>query len=316
METLKYPNRPNVLTNTALGRMRSCERKYYLRNVVGLKARFKSGALSLGSAFHAGIEHQSPAAAAAHIRDSSDIRMPEGFLDEKLEERCVVAETMVAASLKKWSSWPTRREVPFRFPVFSPRGRPSRNYDMAGVVDGWPSDNPGDFWHDKAGEWKTTGRLNGDYILGLQTRSQPIAYCYALSRLLGRPIRTMVYRIAQKPTIARRTKRNPETLEQFAVRLAGYYDERPELLYEEHVTFTDEQIEDWRAQMWEVSRRANDIRTGKRFPIMNDQSCITFWRCEYLDLCARSVTEDAFDVLDDLHPELTAAMAAEGENNE
>ena len=101
METLKYPNRLHVLTNTALGRMRSCERKYYLRNVAGLKSRFKSPAMSLGSAFHAGIEHQSTHAAGAYIRESAEIQMPEGFLDEKLEERCIVAETMVSASLKK-----------------------------------------------------------------------------------------------------------------------------------------------------------------------------------------------------------------------
>ena len=316
METLKYPNRLHVLTNTALGRMRSCERKYYLRNVVGLKARYRSERMDLGSAFHAGIEHQDPKAASAYLRKTALVQMPEGFADEKLEERCIVAEAMVTAALKKWDNWPERREVPFRLPIFSPKGYPSRNYDMAGVIDGWPSDIPGNFWYDKCGEWKTTGRLNSDYILGLQTRSQPQGYCHSSSKILGRPIRTMVYRIAQKPTIGRRTKRNPETLEQFAIRLASYYDERPDLLYEEHVTFTDEQLEDWRIQMWEVSRRANDIRTERRFPIMNDQSCVTFWRCEYLDLCARSVTEDAFDVLDDLHPELTAAMAAEGERNE
>ena len=315
METLHYPRRPHVLTDTALGRMRSCERKYYLRNVVGIRSRFRSSALGLGSAWHEGIHHLSPGAAGACIRGDAEIKVPEGFVDEALEERCIVAETMVAAAPKRFDDWPERREVPFRFPVFSPKGYPSRNYDMAGVVDGWPSDLPGSFWHDKAGEWKTTSRLNSDYILGLQTRSQPMAYAYACSRILGRPIRTVVYRIIQKPTIKRRTKRSPETLEEFAHRLSTYYDERPELIYEEWVTFTDEQIQDWVAQMWEVSRRANDIRRGKSFPIMNDQSCVTFWRCEFLDLCARSVTTEAYETIEDFHPEITAALAAEGESN-
>jgi ATP-dependent helicase/DNAse subunit B len=69
MKTLKrFKPRPHVLTNTALGRMRACERKYYLRNVAGLKSRYRSAALGIGSAFHAGIEHQSVEAAEACLR--------------------------------------------------------------------------------------------------------------------------------------------------------------------------------------------------------------------------------------------------------
>jgi hypothetical protein len=228
--------------------------------------------------------------------------------DPKLEEQVVVAREMVRAALNRWLDWPENREVPFRMPVFSPQGRASRNYDFGGVIDGYPSDNVHSFWYDKIGEWKTTGRLSSDYILGLQTKSQPSAYCYAASRLLGRPIRTVVYRIVQKPTIKRRTKQKPETLEEYAQRLREYYMTRPETLYEEWVTRTDEQILDWESEMWEVSLRTNDIRKGRRFPIMNDSSCAQFGRCEYLDLCARSVTEEAYDTVEDFHPELTEAM--------
>ena len=187
---------------------------------------------------------------------------------------------------------------------------------MAGVLDGWPSNDPSSFWYDKAGEWKTASRLNSDYILGLKTRSQPMAYCWASSMILGRKIRTVVYRIVQTPGIRRRTKKQPETLAEFRARLIQYYLDKPELLYEEHMTYSDTQIDDWQSQMWEVSKRASDIRQRKRLPIMNDASCVSMWRCEYLDLCAQSVTEDAFDVVEDLHPELTAAQAAEGESSE
>ena len=316
LETLHYPPRSNVLTNSAMGRMRACERKYYLRNVAGLVPRGRSESLIRGSAFHEGIDQQDAEVAARYLRQSAAIRMPDGFIDEKQEEKAIIVEVMVKVALDKWGNWPDRREVPFRLPVVSPKGCPSRSYDMAGVLDGWPSDDPLSFWYDKAGEWKTTARLNSDYILGLKTRSQPMAYCWASSMILGRKIRTVVYRIAQTPGIRRRTKKQPETLAEFRSRLIQYYLDKPELLYEEHMTFTDTQIADWQSQMWEVSRRANDIRQGKRFPIMNDASCVSRWRCEYLDLCAQSVTEAAFDVVNDLHPELTAAMAAEGECNE
>jgi len=314
MKTLpRFKSRPHVLTNTALGRMRSCERKYYLRNIAGLKSPFRSTALGIGSAFHEGIEKQCEEVAADYIRNGSDNGMPEGFVNERLEEMAIVAREMTRAALNRWLDWPEYREVPFRMPVFSSQGRASSKYDFGGVMDGFPSDREHSFWKDKIGEWKTTGRLSSDYILGLQTKSQPSAYCYAASRLLGRPIRTVVYRIVQKPTIKRRTKQKPETLDEYAQRLRDYYMARPELLHEEHVTRTDDQIRDWEAEMWEVSLRANDIRRGRRFPIMNDSSCANFGRCEYLDLCARSITEEAFDVVEDFHPELTQAMQGAGQ---
>lgn len=306
--TLRHQPRPHVLTNTALGRMRACERKYYLRNVAGLRSRYRSGAMSLGSAFHAGMQYGTPESAKLYLKEQAGDPI---FPTDAQEERMVVAEEMVRASLGKWGSWPERREAPFRMPVFHPSGRSSRLYDFGGVMDGYPDEDPSSFWYDKIGEWKTTGRLSSDYILGLQTKSQPSAYCYAASRLLGRPIRTVVYRIAQKPTIKRRTKQKPETLGEYRMRLRQYYQDKPELLYEEHVTRTDDQILDWEAEMWEVSLRTNDIRRGRRFPIMNDQSCAHFGRCEYLDLCARSVTEDAFDVVEDFHPELTEATGGQ-----
>jgi hypothetical protein len=305
--TLRHKPRPHVLTNTALGRMRSCERKYYLRNVEGLRSPYRSEAMSIGSAFHAGIEAQRIGAADHYLRaERTDIEAL--FEDDRFAEKLIVVAEMVRAALDKWSSWPELREVPFRIPVSNPRGRPSRFYDFGGVMDGYPSLDPESFWFDKIGEWKTTGRLSSDYILGLQTKSQPSAYCHAASRLLGRPIRTVVYRIVQKPTIRRRTKQKPETLAEFQLRLRDYYKARPELLYEEHITRTDEQILDWEEEMWEVSKRTHAIQRGTRFPIMNDQSCVGFGRCEYIDLCARSVTEEAFDVVEDFHPELTEAI--------
>ena len=62
--------------------------------------------------------------------------------------------------------------------------------------------------------------------------------------------------------------------------------------------------------MWEASRRAREIRRGTRFPLMNDSSCVGFGRCSYLDLCARIVTEDAYETVEDLHPEVTEAELA------
>lgn len=308
MKTLKrFKPRPHVMTNTALGRMRACERKYYIRNVAGLKSRYRSAALGLGSGFHEGIERQDAKVASDYILTQAGAGWPDGIVDHRKEEQAVVAEEMVRAALARWGDWPEHREIPFRMPVFSPQGRASRNYDFGGVMDGYPSSDPNSFWYDKIGEWKTTGRLSSDYILGLQTKSQPSAYCYAASRVLGRPIRTVVYRIVQKPTIRRRTKQRPETLGEYQERLRDYYRAKPELCHEEQVTRTDEQILDWESEMWEVSLRANDIRKGRRFPIMNDSSCAQFGRCEYLDLCARSVTEEAYDVVEDFHPELTAA---------
>lgn len=310
MRDLGTKPRPNLLTNSSLGSMRTCERKYYLRYIAGLRSSFRSSALAIGSAFHRGIELQTPLAAAHTIRETANPAFPDTFVNESLEEKCVVVEAMVGAALSKWTSWPAAREEVFRVPLRAPSGWVSRSHDLAGVVDGWPDDDPASFWYSRIGEWKTTARLSDDYLLALQTKSQVSAYCFVASILLDRPIRSMVFRIVQKPTIRRRTKRSPESIEEYRTRLLQYYIERPELLMEIEILRTDEQLRDWAAEAWETSKRDRGFRKGSALPIMNDQSCAAIGRgrCTYLDLCARSVTEDAFDTVEDFHPEITAAM--------
>jgi len=274
-----------------------------------------------GSAIHEGLAKihlsldESMGAADSYIRENYGL--PSG-IDPVTEERCIVVSEMVRASRDKWGTtdWPIRKEVPFQVPIVNPKsGYRSRKYDFAGVMDGAPDlveRTAARKWYSAVGEWKSSSRINSDYFLSWETKKQPTAYCHAASIETGRKIRNTIVRVVGMPTIRRRTKRNPETLADYRARLRDYYGERSdEMLVEFVVHRTDEQIEEWQYTLHEMTKRDARMRKDalSSFPMMNENACIgNFGRCEYLDLCGRSVDAGAYEQISDLHPEVTAAV--------
>jgi hypothetical protein len=72
------------------------------------------------------------------------------------------------------------------------------------------------------------------------------------------------------------------------------------------VTRSDEQMERWRHEAWELHQRMMGIEGGK-MTIRNTSSCLLYRRrCAFLDLCCGEVGIDYYEQTENAHPELAA----------
>ena len=272
-----------------------CEERHNLRYNELLVPFQEHPALRMGSAFHAGIEHQSVEAALNELRGPDPMWSIFEGPSAMVREATVAA--MVGGALRRWTDWPDRHEVGFRIPLRNPKsGRPSRRHTFQGVIDGiWTGDEV------VLGEWKTAAQVSNEYMQRLEIDFQVSAYMWAASQLFGKPVRKMVYRVVKKPTIR---QKKTEELEEYTERLTNDYIERPDhYFFEAIVERTDEQLNDWAVQAWATHQRILQIRNGG-VAIRSTQSCLNRGRCPYFDLCVGAVTKDAFRVLEQRHTEL------------
>ena len=206
--------RLEVLTNTVLHRKRRCEELFRLSVLERLEKPTTRPARPVGSAFHKGIELQSPEAASDHLRAAAADQLWIERERESLETWCAIVEAMVEGALRRWTVWPEMKERAFEVPLINPETQhPSTRHRFGGRIDGeWPTLPPQIGWRHRVDlgdelappailELKSTGRLDEDYIRRLQIAAQPTAYLEAASFGLGRKVRTAVYRIVKKPGI-------------------------------------------------------------------------------------------------------------------
>lgn len=338
--------RLNVLTQSSLKALQSCEELFRLRYLERLVPMEEKGYFGIGTGFHAGIEHQSPEAGVQALRDARGEPWTLAESDTLAVDSGVVF-AMVEAALAKWDDWPASREVPFQVPLRNPEtGGTSTAHVLAGVLDG--------VYLDALLELKTTSRLDRDYIARLLIDFQVTSYLAAASDALGYPVRRVVYRVVKKPGIKprqgetarehqercearkplaplkqRKTESDPEYEErsrlreeareplarkvpespaEYAERVREDYRTRPDFYCEEViVTRTDDDIERWRWEVWSMHQRILELERG-RFPVRNTGACLDYGRCTFFDLCTGQVGVEAFRVREDAHPELPRAQ--------
>ena len=296
---------PELITQTELSTFSRCEQRHNLRYNKWLTPIEESPALTMGSAFHAGIEALSPDGAVKYLRDNAPQNTWDRWESDAATVREAVVSTMVEAALARWESWPERQEVQFQVPIRHPgTGNASKKHRFSGVFDGvWErgAEHP-DYPHEIVlGEWKTASVVNNDYIQRLEIDFQISTYMWAASILYKEPVRKVVYRVVKKPTIR---QKKTESAEEYSERVALDYRERPEhYLFEEVIERTDEQLAEWHRQAWAIHERILQIKRGG-LPIKNVQSCIGRGRCPYFDHCTGHVTEDAFKKLSTKHREI------------
>ena len=291
-----------ILTQTELATFSRCEQRHNLRYNKWLTPFGEHPALSMGSAFHAGIEGGHTRFAYEYL-DRLDPVWPQWEEDASKKRRAIVG-AMVGAALKFWTEWPDKHELQFNVRLTSPRtGNSSKRHRLSGVWDGvWNGTHPHYPGETVLGEWKTASVVNNDYMQRLEIDFQVSAYLWAASRHYGRPVNKVIYRVVKKPTIRQRKN---ESVFEYVERVFEDYEERPEhYLFSSVVTRTQEQLKDWHEQAWAVHRRLLEIKRGDVPAIKNTQSCISRGRCPYFDLCTGEVTEDAFKKLDTKHREI------------
>ena len=284
------------VTQSMMSTMMRCEEKARLRYLEELVSPDPPPPwLSVGSAVHKGFEVGSADAAEEMLRKDRGPAWTEAE-GAALELDCAKVRAMVSGGLKLWDHWPSLAEVQFRIPFTNPAtGRASTKHTLEGVFDGvFPGGPP------RLLEIKTTSRLDSSYLERLDLDWQVSAYLAVASVMYQARVREMVYRVIRKPSIK---QRKTETLEEYTERVASDYEDRPEFYFEEVlITRTDQQIERWWYEAWEMHERILRIENGG-MTVRNSGHCLDFGRCTYFDLCRGVVGPSAFRVKE-AHPEL------------
>ena len=290
-----------LVTQTELVTFAKCEKRWENRYVKWLTPFIEHAALRMGSAFHAGLDERSVDGAVAYLeKDNPTWDMWE---EDSSKKQKGIVSAMVAAALE-WEHWPTKSEVQFSIPLPDPStGNPSKRHRLSGVWDGvWEGDHPDYPGEIVLGEWKTAAVVNNDYMQRLEIDFQVSAYMWSASQIYGKPVRKMVYRIAKKPTIR---QRKDESVDEYVLRVAADYVERPEhYMFETLVTRTSEQLDEWHEQAWATHKRMLQIKRSDVPAIKNTQSCIGRGRCPFIELCCGAVEETAFRKLETKHREI------------
>ena len=285
-----------AITQSEMVTRAKCEQLHKFKYIERLRPRLISLNLGVGSAVHCGLELKDPIAAAKHLRDHAENTLSKEEADS-IELWSGIVEAMVQGALRFWTEWPKASEVEFSLALRNPEtGRQSRIHTYAGKMDGLSDD--------EVHEYKTSSRLDSNYIDRLDVDFQVSAMLEAASIILKKPIRRVRYRILRKPSIK---QRKDETLSEYLERLNKDYESRPEFYFhEEVITRTESQMKLWRREAWEIHKRISRVESGG-LAVRNTESCVgRFGRCSFLDLCCGAVTRDAYRVIDDPHPELGA----------
>ena len=291
-----------LITQSELTTFSRCEHRHDLRYNKRLTPFEEHPALSMGSAFHAGIESGSVDAALEVLRGGEPVW--DRFEEDAGRVREATVTAMVEGALAHWTDWPKEQEVQFEVALRHPdTGNASKRHRLSGVFDGvWDGDHPEHPGEVVLGEWKTASMVNRDYMERLEIDFQVSTYNWAGSIKYSAPIRKTDYRIVKKPTIR---QRKGETVEEFAERVRADYIDRPEhYFFQTIVRRTDEQLERWQRQAWAIHSRMLQIKNEQLPAIQNTNSCLGRGRCPYFDLCVGAVGEDAFRKLDTKHREL------------
>ena len=199
-------------------------------------------------------------------------------------------------------------EKSFRGPIVNPAtGAISRSFMMAGVVDGVVRK----FGENFLLEHKTASQINGSYLERLWTNLQILIYWHYIQRELNIKISGVIYNILVKPKLKQRegeteeqfeirkaelTKKNktgrsgakrrmPESDEEFQARLQAKCAE-PGMFHREMLYFSQEQLDQTLADIWEITRQINDAHRRGVF-VRNTANCFRYGKaCPYYALCA------------------------------
>lgn len=296
---------------------RTCNRRYQIGYVEAIRPRKESTPLRMGSAVHIGIDARAQGMseddaireAQAQYAELPDwIRTEEDINEWQLEVEIV--SRLLSGYFWRYSVVEEEivaTEMEFELPIINPEtGRATPNYTFAGKIDKIVRRTDGVL---VIREHKTTGEsidVTSDYWRRLRLDQQISGYMHA-ARALGHDVQTVDYDVIRKPSIRPKlVKGVRESIEQFGERLTADIAERPEFYYcRRDLARLDSDLAQFQQELWDTAQIIHGQVTRNRFP-RNTASCVRPYRCQFLDICDRDLTEvpDGFVRVEDVHVEL------------
>lgn len=330
------------LTHSAEACFRSCPRKFYYRYRLGISPAHNGDALRLGAAFHIGLEVLKSGKpidfAVSEVWAAYAEQVCPPWMTQ--EEYATDRETAIAM-VRGWH-WQYSNDLiceyiaveqSFELPITNPEtGGVTPKYKSAGKIDGivkLPDGRVAIIEHKTTSDAIDSG---SDYWQKLTFDSQISRY-YVSARQLGFDVSTIVYDVVRKPAIRPKnitkadraqatadgnyfglklttTCPERETPQMYGARLVADMKDRPEFYFARNeVTRLQSDLDDYAWEQWAIMKQISESdRFGRWY--RNVGSCMSFGRCEYLDICAgrcgdpHQQTPAGFVVKSVLHPEL------------
>ncbi|AEJ44404.1 PD-(D/E)XK nuclease family protein [Alicyclobacillus acidocaldarius] len=302
-----------LLTHSRIAMRQQCPQKEHYHYVERLRPREVSWALSIGSAWHRGLElwQRGEVDEDGAVRtglETLDWIRPESEEERyKLQLERIRTECMIRFAVRHFK--PRRLvavEREFEIPILNPAtGHKSRKYALGGKIDGICEDEHGNLW---ILENKTTASIE-QFKQSYGMSQQLTLYVYAASRVFDRPIAGAIVRAVQKSRMEpkRRNGEVVETWEDFRDRLLAEYESNPDkYLSEDEVIRAPEQIKQFESELWmECLERNWQARSG--VIRHNTSNCHQYGGCPFLPLClgVEGARESMFFVSSTTHDELT-----------
>lgn len=317
----------HLLTHSSEACWKTCGRKFYLQNVLGLRPRHTSDPLRMGTAFHLGLEcfkqREPEAAAAQAVRDLyADAACPPWLGADEFAVEETIVTAMVRAYYRRW--WGDQImetvacELSFEVPIVNPEtGRVTPTFRSAGKIDGIVRLPDGRL---AILEHKTTADVidaGSHYWRRLLMDSQISRYVLA-ARALGYDVQTTVYDVVRKPMIRPKAIAKAdraiatseghyfgielheacperESPKLYGARLLDDMAQRPTFYFARNeVPRLDSDLEEFRREQWTLQQAIRDAALKSRFwgasayP-RNTNACLAMGTCQYFDVC-RGIT--------------------------
>ena len=306
----------DLLTSTRLATLRRCPKQHYYRYELGLSRKRTADALRIGSAFHQGRELYNsgvdPAEAIEQV--AQNYAQAPGWINPTAWQ----VEEDTLRQLLTGHFWRYQNddleilevERQFEIPLKNPHnGATSRSFVLAGKIDAIVRLADGRL---AVLEYKTAGEDIGpdsDYWLRLRCDPQISQYVVA-ARSLGYDVAAVLYDVTRKPTIRPRSKPQPETPQQYGVRLLKDIGIRPDYYYQRReIPRLEDELAAFQLELWQQAKQLLDSRRHKRW--YRNVQRFTCGTCEFADLCLNGVNVTRGEVpagyqyLSNVHPELT-----------
>lgn len=304
-----------LLTHSRMSSLRTCPRKHYLAYELGVRRDQDAAPLRMGQAVHVGLDRRAVGAPVAEAILSAtagyDI-VPSWTTPEEWElEREIVAR-LIAGYYWHYDNETFENitsEIAFELPLRNPKGgRPSRTFNVAGVIDRIVRLPEGRL---AVLETKTTSDDIGsdsEYWLRLRLDQQISLYVLA-ARELGYDVETVIYDVIRKPSIRpkqvtvdgrREINANKtyckeaidpeklslgrETPAMFGARLLSDIAERPEFYFQrKEIPRLEADLDEFRSELWQQAKVILESRRENRW-YRNSAACLNP-PCAYRDIC-------------------------------